>query len=1288
MAWAERMTEAMCSESTPGGGPARGAWSALLVAAAVLLLAPAGALGAPPQISNTSVSAVGQTQATLGASVNPLGANVKDAHFDYVTRAAYVAAGNDFGAGTLHTPITKLPGTVKATGQVTEKSSVVTGVALIEGSFGTGALAAGQSASGTGIPVGTTIVAVGEGTVTLSKPATETVSTILSATGPQPIRADLSGLEPGTAYVFRTSVETTKSTENTAVSPAAVFATASPAPIFGPCPNDAFRVGAFAPLGHPSSLLPDCRAYERATPLEKDGGDALAVPHFAKAADDGNAVTYGSDFGMPNGEGAQTLPFFVARRGAGEWVSQGLLPSANAGDKARFLTGWLPDLSLTLSVATKLTTPRTQALFAQEAGKPARQISGYGPDSDVESLYVFAGASADRQELALEALTETDEGGEPIPRSQGNSVPNVFVWDREADAMHLASVMNTPAETKALLPKGAFAGPYNWAKNRTTDGGARFLYYLQEEHAVSSDGSVYFTAALTGHLYERLNPTEAQSPLNGQGECTDPALACTIQVSASEREPADPQGAAPAAFQAASNDGNIAYFTSSEELTEDANTGPDQPPADIGRAKIGATEAEENEEGFLPAHASGTAVSPDHEYVYWADPVSHSIGRAKLNGEGKPTAVEPHFIEPGESECEVEVVGETGERELAKRPVPVHPNYVAVDDEYVYWSNSGLVEKGGNQPGTLFTTGSIGRAKLNGAGGATEVKPTFICGAANPQGIAVDSEHVYWANDGVNSQSHHVSRAGIDGTGTQINFVDVFGPYEPQGLVLSGDHIYFGLYDRPGNLGYVESAAVSSGVGDGTQFVGGTEVPGVAASGSDIFWVDAAHRRIGKIPQAAFSGSCTAPDCDPEYLETAGKPFGLATDEGHLYYSVNGESPPNPGNDLYRYTRAADGKGNHLTDLTPDQTDENGAEVQGVLGASEDGSTVYFVANADLDGPGPAEAGDCRWHNELSTTQGECNLYRWREGSIAFLARLDPGGSPHEVLGWAQTARELFGTGGLNPKTSLLSRDGQSLVLVSSLPLAGIATEGKGELYRFDGEGTDCLSCPPSGETPTAFGPSLGSSGFPEIGPRSLEGAMVAPRYLSGDGNRAFFESTEALLPADTNGDDGCKGLGSIPPCIDVYEWEAPGTGSCEENTPGYSPLNGGCLYLISTGTSRYPSVFLDASESGNDVFFLTRDQLVGSDEDHVQDVYDARVGGGLASQNPQPVISCEDEGCKPAATPPPSFAAPPSFSGPPNPAPKRCGKGKVLRNGRCVKKKGGGQKKHRGHHKKKGAGR
>jgi hypothetical protein len=90
---------------------------------------------------------------------------------------------------------------------------------------------------------------------------------------------------------------------------------------------------------------------------------------------------------------------------------------------------------------------------------------------------------------------------------------------------------------------------------------------------------------------------------------------------------------------------------------------------------------------------------------------------------------------------------------------------------------------------------------------------------------------------------------------------------------------------------------------------------------------------------------------------------------------------------------------------------------------------------------------------------------------------------------------------------------------------------------------------------------------------------------------------------------------------------------------------------LISSGESEHESAFLDASKSGNDVFFLTSAKLSPADPDTTYDIYDARVCKGSGSEacpTPPPEASQECTGedqhnCRPPSTPPPTFTEPAS---------------------------------------------
>jgi hypothetical protein len=132
--------------------------------------------------------------------------------------------------------------------------------------------------------------------------------------------------------------------------------------------------------------------------------------------------------------------------------------------------------------------------------------------------------------------------------------------------------------------------------------------------------------------------------------------------------------------------------------------------------------------------------------------------------------------------------------------------------------------------------------------------------------------------------------------------------------------------------------------------------------------------------------------------------------------------------------------------------------------------------------------------------------------------------------------------------------------------------------------------------------------------------ALYQSRYLSDTG-RLFFNSSDALVPQDTNGDE------------DVYEYEPTGTGpvtgGCSEAAGTFVPAARGCVGLISSGVASGESAFLDASTTGGDVFFLTGEKLVPQDTGSGLDIYDAHECTSVAPC-PSPVAVpsvCESAG-------------------------------------------------------------
>ena len=361
--------------------------------------------------------------------------------------------------------------------------------------------------------------------------------------------------------------------------------------------------------------------------------------------------------------------------------------------------------------------------------------------------------------------------------------------------------------------------------------------------------------------------------------------------------------------------------------------------------------------------------------------------------------------------------------------------------------------------------------------------------------------------------------------------------------------------------------------------------------------------------------------------------FLAASADGSLaFFSAPGKlnSEAKGAGHLYRYNTQE----RTLEDLTPGSVD---AEVQGVLGASEDGSAIYFVANGALSGEQKGPSGEI-------AEMGKPNLYLYRDGEgLSFIARLAGEDGPD----WDSSTKNL---------RARVTPDGRHLAFVSieSKALAGydntmatgqhceyeynVRKLGGGNLcpqaflYDADAKTLTCASCNPTGARP--LGPGL-VPGWANV--------YQGPRYLSDDGSRFFFESFDAISPGDENGKR------------DIYEFELPGSGTCTDQSPAFDPRSGGCHYLISGGKSTDETYLVDASADGRDVFFSTRSELAGWDPNTNYDVYDAREGGGFPEPSVRP--DCVGEACKPPASDPPAFTAPPRFEGPSNPHPKTTGR-------------------------------
>jgi DNA-binding beta-propeller fold protein YncE len=395
--------------------------------------------------------------------------------------------------------------------------------------------------------------------------------------------------------------------------------------------------------------------------------------------------------------------------------------------------------------------------------------------------------------------------------------------------------------------------------------------------------------------------------------------------------------------------------------------------------------------------------------------------------------------------------------------------------------------------------------------------------------------------------------------------------------------------------------------------------------------------------------------------DTGSKVFFLSTERltpdsnlpQNAFQMPSGETRPEPRiyfepSDLYVF----DTETRTLTDLSADHNVGETSEVQNmVLGASEDGSVVYFVATGAL---------------ASGAESGKDNLYVVSQtGATWSRPRLVAVLSQDDAQTWGdETGLFSWGPGGL---ASRVSPNGRFLAFMSDQSLTGYdnhdAVTGRPdeEVYLYDEatESLTCVSCDPTGARPVGLyeptaqeadgnrdlwpafdklgiwaGHSLAADipAWDLVNIAAPDHSSYGSRLLTDEG-RLFFNSVDSLVPRDTNGR------------TDVYEYEPDGAGSCG--------VTAGCTSLISSGTSGEESTVLDASgrgpggEEAEDVFFETAARLAPQDYDASLDVYDAHVCSRTApcgTPVASPPACSSGDSCKGAPTPQPEvFGAPAS---------------------------------------------
>jgi hypothetical protein len=445
--------------------------------------------------------------------------------------------------------------------------------------------------------------------------------------------------------------------------------------------------------------------------------------------------------------------------------------------------------------------------------------------------------------------------------------------------------------------------------------------------------------------------------------------------------------------------------------------------------------------------------------------------------------------------------------------------------------------------------------------------------------------------------------------------------YTYPGVPVAGstNHLYEWENGTLRSVGYVPGSS-------GPELVGAT-YDGTSADGSRVFFTST---QVGQPIYVRENGQITR----EVSISDTGVPDGSAvfrfasTDGSRVFFTAEAgrtaESSPE-GVDLYEY----DLDTNELTDLSPGM-EPGGAQVTGVIGASEDGSDVYFVAKGELV-PGQGKT--------LSENNADdsYSIYTSQDGSLSYVSSYNERPSK-------PTIQNLIARPSSNStpvQTSRVSADGRFLLFESSGDVTGYDSGEVLEAYLFDtsarSDGARCISCRSDGNASlTPLENRLISNGTLPANSRSAPRALVVRHGEP----LVFFSSSDSLALGASEGADN------------VYEYSHGQVFLVAAEPLGLQPP------LDPNTPSGGRAAFVGASEAGTDLYLRTPQTLTWEDGDERMSIYDARVGGGSPAPPPPPAPcspsvegSCQGSVGTPAAIPAPASQ---TFSGPGNPVQKK----------------------------------
>jgi len=314
-----------------------------------------------------------------------------------------------------------------------------------------------------------------------------------------------------------------------------------------------------------------------------------------------------------------------------------------------------------------------------------------------------------------------------------------------------------------------------------------------------------------------------------------------------------------------------------------------------------------------------------------------------------------------------------------------------------------------------------------------------------------------------------------------------------------------------------------------------------------------------------------------------------------------------------------------LTRVSRGSSGNADGNVYNVPAISSDGSTIYFTAFGQL-APGAAA--------QTPNVGGSVNLYRYDTNTkvTTYITTVGAEDYPSDSLAPRWYKFPLEEEIGLDLTADwYTTADGRYLVFASTRDITSYDSAEASSQAECKG-GFEHTSR--SGHCDEVYRYDSASSSITCVSCNPTGAAPTSNALFTRDANRD--EGAFGAPPRGVSNDGGYVFFDtaeSLVPQdnngkIDVYEW------------------HNGRIFLISSGQDPADSFYLDSSPDGSNVFFGTHAQLVSQDTDTSGDLYDARVGGGFVGAAGE-TGPCEGDACQ-SPPPAPNDATPGSltFSG------------------------------------------